>query len=123
MSGRRVLLVDDDELVREMVSFFLTESGFDVTTAEGGNDALDIIDKGSFFDVVVSDINMPEMSGLELAQEVKNRDLYIPFILLSGTPNDLTEAKRKELAIAECLLKDANLDTQIVSALKKYIGL
>ncbi|MBF0518808.1 MAG: response regulator [Nitrospirae bacterium] len=121
MFSKRVLLVDDDELVREMVAFFLTESGFNVTAAESGKNALDIIDKGSFFDVIVSDMNMPVMSGLELAQEVKSRDLYIPFIFLSGTPCDLSESKRKELAVAECLLKDATLDTQIVNALKKYI--
>ncbi len=121
MAGKRVLLVDDEELVREMVAYFLSEGDFEIVTAESAKYALDIIDKGNFFDIVVSDMNMPIMTGLEFAQEIKNRDMNLPFILLSGTPVDLSEDKRQELGIIACLLKDSNLDSQIVSALNEYI--
>jgi signal transduction histidine kinase len=70
----KVLLVEDDALVRETVSAALDASGFDVSTASSGDEALQMLDNGASFDVVFSDVVMPgTLSGLDLAEVIAQR--------------------------------------------------
>jgi putative two-component system response regulator len=87
----RVLIVDDDPVSIEMLATNLREYGYDVTTAADGREAFELIRTGRFR-LVVSDWQMPHMSGLELCREVRKRKWcgYIYFILLTsncGTQN------------------------------------
>ena len=63
LSKRQVLVVDDDPSVRDSVARLLTSAGYDVAAAEDGLEALLQLNKG-MLDVIVSDLNMPRMSGL-----------------------------------------------------------
>ncbi len=71
--GTRVLVVDDEDTLRMVISQVLEEDGYDVTTAASGEEALDLFRQSSF-PIVVTDIIMGKMSGLELLQEVKVLD-------------------------------------------------
>lgn len=87
----RVLIVDDDPISLEIIAEDLREYGYQVTTATNGREAFELIRTGQFR-LVVSDWQMPYMSGLELCQEIRKRNWcgYIYFILLtsnSGTQN------------------------------------
>src|ERR1019366_832480 len=94
-TGPRVLLVDDEDSVRRASARVLGAEGFEVVQAEDGRAALAHLDRGDF-DVVVSDVMMPHMSGLELLRAIRQRDLELPVILLTGMPNvdAALEAKR-----------------------------
>lgn len=81
----RVLLVDDDDAVRLALSRVLRRLKMSVTTASSGNAALELIG-AERFDVVLSDVMMPGMSGIELLREIRGRDLELPVILMTGTP-------------------------------------
>ena len=78
-----VLLVDDEEALRRAVARSLESAGFLVTHAATGAQALEAL-KGAAFDVIVTDITMPEMTGLELLRAVRERDLDVPVILVTG---------------------------------------
>lgn len=80
--GGRVLIVDDDDRVRRTVARVL-ERDFDIETAPSGAVALDVLSRESF-DVVLSDIRMPQMSGTELLQAIRERHPDLPVILMSG---------------------------------------
>lgn len=87
----RVLVVDDDEDTRDTLEHALVHSGYEVTTARNGVEAIELIRQGHCR-VVVSDWEMPEMSGVELCRQVRQRmsSTYIYFILLTahkGTRN------------------------------------
>jgi EAL domain-containing protein (putative c-di-GMP-specific phosphodiesterase class I) len=94
-AGPRVLLVDDEDSVRRASARVLGAEGFEVVQAEDGRAALAHLERGDF-DVVVSDVMMPHMSGLELLRAIRQRDLELPVILLTGMPNVAAalEAKR-----------------------------
>lgn len=78
-----VLVVDDDAAVRELVVEYLEEAGFDVIQAESAQEALERLAGVNEIRIVVSDIQMPGMSGIELAHAVSHRsDLKV--ILISG---------------------------------------
>ena len=82
----RLLLVDDDPAVLRAYSNTLLRQGAQVETASNGRAAVDRLRDGAF-DVVVSDISMPEMSGIEFLMAVRAHDLDVPVILMTGEPS------------------------------------
>ena len=81
----KVLLVDDDELVRQLLARLLTEAGFLVAEADNGASALQAARRldGSL-SLVVTDINMPVMDGLEFARALRATDRAIPFLFVTA---------------------------------------
>jgi CheY-like chemotaxis protein len=82
-SKHTVLLVDDEPGVRDTLARLLRHAGYDVSTAENGFDALLLL-KRTFFDVIVSDLNMPKMSGFEFLSVVRRRFPSISVVASSG---------------------------------------
>jgi EAL domain-containing protein (putative c-di-GMP-specific phosphodiesterase class I)/FixJ family two-component response regulator len=81
----RVLVVDDDDDMRQGVASLLRDEGLEVLEAREGRAALDLAE-ASELDVVVSDINMPCMTGIDLLKEIRSRDIDVPVILLTAAP-------------------------------------
>ena len=87
--SRRILLVDDDRGLRHVLSTFLQEVGHTVETAGDGPEALDILRDGSGFDLILLDIGLPSMSGLEVLARVRN--LASPPLVIVMTADDTSE--------------------------------
>ncbi|MBZ5668598.1 MAG: response regulator [Acidobacteriia bacterium] len=83
----RVLLVDDEPLVRRLISGYLVAAGYVVRVAVDGLDALGKLREG-LPDLIISDLNMPRMSGFELLDVVRQRFPQIPVIVISGVAAD-----------------------------------
>lgn len=82
-SKKRVLIVDDDKEVCDTLKDELTQFGLEVYTAYNGADAFDIFyEKG--VDLIVSDYKMPNLDGVEFLEELVNRKLEVPVILMTG---------------------------------------
>ncbi len=81
----RILVVDDVADVTEMIALFLKHAGFEVMTANSAKNALQITSQ-TRFDLIISDIGMPEMNGYDLAQSLRNSDRYqvTPMIAVTG---------------------------------------
>lgn len=91
--AKRVLLVEDSPFFRNMLTPLLSAAGYDVTASESAVDALELCEQGQEFDVIVSDIEMPEMSGFEFAKHIKDNSNWqnTPLVALSShaTPQDM----------------------------------
>jgi DNA-binding NtrC family response regulator len=86
MNRATLLCVDDDLGIREFYEAFLNTFGYDVVVAEDGNSALDLFrSRQGEIDAIVSDYDMPGMTGVELASEVKQLDPAVPVIIISGS--------------------------------------
>jgi CheY-like chemotaxis protein len=83
----RVLLIDDEPLIRKVISGYLVAAGYVVRTAVDGLDALGKL-RGGLPDLIISDLNMPRMSGIELLHIVRKRFPQIPVIAISGLVGD-----------------------------------
>ena len=81
----RVLIVDDEAGIRDILSEYLTEMNFEVETAVNGKDALNRFST-THFDMVLSDLIMPELDGMELLKRIKQRDEEVIFIMITGYP-------------------------------------
>lgn len=79
----RILVVDDDDLVRKAIAFTLLGAKHDVSEASNGQQALDILDGGAV-DIVVSDILMPEMDGIGLILAIGKRHPNVRILCISG---------------------------------------
>jgi signal transduction histidine kinase/CheY-like chemotaxis protein len=90
--GRHSLLVvDDEDLVREIIGEELTAGGYSVLTAASGREGLAFLDAGETVDLVISDLSMPGMDGLTFVNEAQKRRAKLPAIILTGFASDAAE--------------------------------
>jgi CheY-like chemotaxis protein len=101
---RKVLVVDDDPAVRKSIDRVLTGKGYAVITAENGEEALRKLNEEKY-DLVYTDIRMPGMSGLEVAEEVKARKPWTPVVIITGYGTDAAEARAKAAGVANFVHK------------------
>ncbi len=80
-----VLVVDDEDSVRALLTRILGEGDFNVWAAQSAREALELM-SGNRFDTIVADLIMPDMTGLQFLSEVRKRDRELPFIILTGHP-------------------------------------
>jgi signal transduction histidine kinase/ActR/RegA family two-component response regulator len=100
-AGRRVLIVEDDELVREALTDSLEDAGFVVYGAECAEDALALMDQGAAIEAVVTDFSMPGQNGVDLIRELHARKPGLPAILLTGHVGDVAAAQAVQTQQAE----------------------
>ena len=81
-----VMVVDDEENIREVLSNYLTSLGYYVVTAKDGTDALDKFKPGHF-DLIISDLLMPNVDGLELLRRIREQDKEVVFLMITGYPS------------------------------------
>lgn len=115
----KILIIDDDESTRESLTSYLSELGFEVTEADNGLTGLEMI-KNDFPDLVISDIRMSGLSGIELAYVVKGLNYNIPIILVSCYENsDLIFEESFCFAYLQKPLDISDLKRNIGKALKR----
>jgi diguanylate cyclase (GGDEF)-like protein len=110
MPKGRILAVDDQRYFRELLEGMLTEAGFEVQTASGAEEALEVLEHASF-DVVLTDLVMPEMDGNELVHRIKLRDPEQEVVVVTGVVDVKTAVDAMKLGAAEYLLKPFDSDT------------
>lgn len=105
----KILLVDDDDSLRDMLSIVLKKEGYDVVSLENAMLALKILKKRSF-DLIISDIKMPGISGIRLLSKIKSINNEIPIIMITAyaSTNDAVEAMK--LGAENYITKPFNLD-------------
>ncbi len=84
MANDRILVVDDEETIREIVSSMLAGAHFQARQASSGNEALSILEASDEFDLVLSDLMMPEMDGIALLEQVKERYPDMPIVMVTA---------------------------------------
>jgi len=107
--SKKILIVEDNKSLREMLQYALKLSGYGVETACDGLSGLKKLEEDSF-DLLITDNHMPRMGGLELIGELSKRELDIKTLLISGdlTRDILEEAKSKE--VFSCLDKPFSIN-------------
>lgn len=106
----RVLCIDDEPDILELMADFLELLGFDVVTAADSRQGLEIFlaDSGGF-DVVITDMKMPHMSGLDLLKELRTRGHNVPVIMASGQHDEDLNQMAGEYDVAAIIAKPFTL--------------
>ncbi len=118
----RILAVDDSASMRQMVSFTLKGAGHDVQEAKDGVEALGIA-KGNKFDLVLTDINMPNMDGISLIKELRQIADYkfTPILTLTTESGSDKKGEGKSAGATGWIVKPFSPD-QLLSTIKKVLG-
>lgn len=112
-----VLIVDDDVTIRSLIEAVLNDSGCHTLTAEHGADALERLDR-HHFDVIVLDLNMPVMDGVQFYREMKRQDRLIPTIVLSAEADG--PAIARDLGASMTMKKPFDIDDLVSAVLTLY---
>lgn len=115
-----ILLVDDEEVLRESISDFLEDRDFKVITAENGYRALELFEERQPT-LVLSDLRMPEMDGLELLQKIVEISPETPFIVVSGTGRISDTVQALQLGAWDYILKPVQDMDIIIHAIDKCL--
>ena len=113
---KKILVVDDSEIVRNLHSFIFKSMGYDVIDASNGYEALEKLYQDEF-DLIATDVNMPKMDGIMLVKEIRKEERYkdIPIIIISTE----SEAKDKQIGFSAganiYIVKPVNEDTLIMN--------
>jgi len=113
----KVLVADDEESLRGIVKEILTDSGYDVDDACDGKEAMELVRKNSY-DVVISDIRMPEVSGIELLEMIKKFNPKIEVIMMTSHASVETAIKAIRLGAYDYLTKpfeDLDIITTVIN--------
>jgi len=105
----RVLVVDDEESILDVTEGFFQRKGHEVLTACNGKEAIKIVDQERI-DCCFTDINMPEMDGLELARELMKRDYGFPVVIMTGYPSIENTIDTLKHGVVDFLIKPINLE-------------
>lgn len=93
MTNKRILVVDDEATVCDMLVELLGSLGYEVVSTVNGREALEALDKGEF-DLVISDLRMPEVNGRSLLRSIKRENKSLPVVIITGygtaaTPDEM----------------------------------
>jgi len=120
--GRQILIVDDSATVRKFVSVSLGMQGFNVVAACDGMDALEKMPQSNF-DLVITDLNMPNMDGFGLIKALRENNQYksLPIIILTSLSDQGSKDLGVELGASSYLIKPFSLE-KIQYEVSKYIS-
>jgi DNA-binding NtrC family response regulator len=108
-SPAKILLVDDEQRFRTTTSKLLAAKGFATSTAGSGSEALEQM-KENPFDVVILDVRMPEMGGVEVLAELKKLDPHVEVIIMTGYASVDTAKEIMKLGAYDFMLKPCAID-------------
>src|SRR5256885_1248082 len=108
-SQTKILVVDDEDYVRDLLRDILVSEGYKVLLAGGGHEALALFDQGHF-DAVFTDVGLPGMSGWELARAIRERDAHLPIAVITGWGEAVGSNEQKEAQVDWVVPKPFTVD-------------
>ncbi len=120
--SKKIMTVDDSASVRQMVSFTLKGAGYEVSEAQDGRDALNKLN-GAGVQMVITDLNMPNMNGLELikALRAKPECKFMPIVFLTTESQAEKKSEAKAAGATGWIVKPFKPD-QLLAVVKKVLG-
>ncbi len=117
-----ILIADDSEMIVKVLGFMLKKAGYEVLSASDGKNALELFD-GRNIDLVLTDLNMPNMDGLEFIKFVRASEhyRYIP-VMLFVPDNEKGRKETIETSGATILFDKANIKEKLLPAIKKILN-
>lgn len=120
--AKTILIADDSESIRAVVSFALREAGYEVIVANDGQHALDLLVKNEHVSLVVSDLNMPVKDGITFLKDVRALDnfKYLPFLILTTESQETKKMEAKQSGATGWIIKPF-VKEKLIAVIKKVI--
>lgn len=118
--GKKILLVEDDDFIRELYVIYLKDDGYAVTEARNGQEGVDKF-KQEFFDLVLLDILLPEKDGITVLTEIKKHNPKIPVVMLTNLASENMVNKSFELGASGYLLKARITKKDLINEVRGFV--
>lgn len=118
---KTVLLLDDARSIRTLFAQLVEKAGHTAVTAENPSEALSLIADGLKPDLILTDINMPGMNGIEFAREVRSKLIGVPILVMSTESDKRLIMEAREAGVTGWLLKPVDHDT-FMNKLRMLLG-
>jgi two-component system chemotaxis response regulator CheY len=120
--GKTVLVVDDSVSMRQMVSFTLTGAGYEVVEAGDGKEAVDKLNGGAKPNLVITDLNMPNMDGISLIKAIRGMapHKFTPILMLTTESSDAKKKEGQGAGATGWVVKPFNPE-QMLATIKKVL--
>ncbi len=115
MAQKNILIVDDEQSILDSVGDILSDEGYNVVTADGGKACLDTLESGEIIDLVLLDIWMPDLDGIEVLKKIKEAWPYLPVIIMSGHGTIETAVKATKLGAHDFIEKPLSIEPLLIS--------
>ena len=115
----KILMVDDENVILEVAEEYFQKKGYEVFTAGNGIEALDVLSREKI-GCVFTDINMPVMDGLDLAEKIRMKDNTLPVVVMTGYPSLDNTIQTLKNGVIDYLIKPVNLE-QMELTLKRIL--
>ena len=119
MQGSKVLIVDDDPNIREVISVLLSSEGYNVDAAENGKMAVDKVYAGGDYDIICLDIMMPDMDGIEVCSKIRQKS-NVPVLFLTAKSQDKDKVEAYSTGGDDFLVKPFS-QTELLMKIKSLI--
>ncbi len=120
--SKKVLIAEDSSVIQNLTKKILEMQNFDITSVKNGQKVLDILEN-KHFDIILMDINMPVMDGMECSRKIRaltdSENANIPIIAITGNAQNYSLDEFREAGINDYLPKPLNFDN-LVEMVKKY---
>ncbi|KAA3637689.1 MAG: response regulator [Calditrichaeota bacterium] len=120
MAERSILVVDDELLIRDLLYDFFKDQGWDISITDNGKRALELL-KSKEFDLLLTDIKMPEMDGLDLASKVKMSHPDLPIMLMTGYPSVESAVTGLRNKVEDYIIKPFNIN-QLFKSIENIVS-
>ena len=122
---KKILVIDDEELVSKSLKKLLKKEGYDAKVAKSGLEAMDQI-KENDFNLIVSDIRMPDINGIEIVKKIRkylkqNGKQPVPEILITGYASNENMEEAKKLKVADYIYKPFNI-RDFLDVVKRHLS-
>jgi CheY-like chemotaxis protein len=119
---KKVMIAEDSSVIQNLTRKILSIQNYEITSVKNGQQVLDTLNK-EHFDIILMDINMPVMDGIECAQKIRALEdpqmSKVPIIAITGNARNLSVQEYNDIGINELLQKPLNFD-ELVTLVKKY---
>jgi two-component system chemotaxis response regulator CheY len=121
--NKKILMVDDSSMIRLVVTKAANKAGYEVISATNGQEGLEQLAMHSDIDLILSDINMPIMDGMEMIKRIKEdeKNRFIPIVMLTTESKDELKKQGRELGVKAWMVKPFNENT-FLKAMMKLLG-
>jgi len=114
-TGKRILVMEDEKAMARAMELKLSRVGFEVQSAQDGEEGMKALQEGKF-DLILLDLVMPKLNGFAVLQEIRNRGISSPVIVLSNLSQEEDAKRAKELGAQEFFVKS---DTPIAKIIER----
>ena len=121
--SKKILIVDDESDIIELMTIRLSTMGYDVIVAENGVEAFEKLEE-TIPDLLLLDLTLPDMDGLDIAKKLKEQERFseMPIILFTASPDRIKDISESESApIDDCILKPFD-PKELITKLHKFLG-